>query len=77
MGPAVKQWLLLEAVGDIQSALPNVVLCIIADSIGPQDHSEKGVSQLGALACPQGHHPLVFQLLGRGDCCTTTYRCSG
>ena len=72
MGPAVKQWRLLEAVGDIQSTLPNVVLCIIADSIGSQHHSKEGVSQLGALACPEGHHPLVFQLLGRCDCCTTT-----
>ncbi len=67
------RWLLLEAIGDVQGTLPNVVLCIVANRIGAQHHGKEGIRQLWILAGPQGHHPFVLQLLCRCHGCKTTY----
>lgn len=63
---------LREAIGDIQSALADIDLCIQGDSIRPKDHSPEGIRQIGVLISPQVDRLPVLQFLEWQNSCTKT-----
>ena len=61
---------LLEAIGDVQSGLADVELCISGDSPWSKDHAPESIRQVWMLIPQQIYCFPVLQLLERQNSCT-------